>query len=160
MLAVRPGEKAEPPRPAGPATPAAPVQPGPEGQLSLLAELAEVHGTRVRYERESGMDNIGYWTSADDYVTWWFQAREAGFYRVELTFSCNDTDEGSTFVVAVGSEQLPGKVRATGTWRDFQTEELGRIHLSQGKNVLVVWPKAKSRGAVMNLREIRLTPVK
>jgi hypothetical protein len=49
-------------------------------------------------------------------------------------------------------------VASTGSWTAFQSKTLGQIRLSAGRNTIAVRVKEMPRGAVMNLRQVRLVP--
>ncbi|MCH7840702.1 MAG: hypothetical protein IID38_10775, partial [Planctomycetes bacterium] len=59
----------------------------PGGRIVFSALDAKVHGTRAKLETHVGNHRIGYWTNADDYVTWAYSATRPGMYEVELTYS-------------------------------------------------------------------------
>ncbi|MBN2138200.1 MAG: alpha-L-fucosidase [Sedimentisphaerales bacterium] len=130
-----------------------------DGSISLKAIDATVHGETARYESGDGKDNIGFWTNADDYVTWDMQLSKAGEYDVEITYACAQGSGGSDFAVLVGGSELSGKVRETGDWAEFVTEKVGTAKIAEaGKCTLTVRPKSKPGMAVMNLKSIRLVP--
>jgi hypothetical protein len=80
-------------------------------------------------------------------------------YRVEVEMSCAPGNEGNGFVVKVGGMELPGKTGATEGWSDFRTVEMGRVAFEQAGPVRVtVRPDAGMKGALMNLRAVRLVP--
>jgi hypothetical protein len=52
-------------------------------------------------------------------------------------------------------------VRETGGWANFVTDKLGNIEIGKaGKYLLAVEPRTKPGMAVMNLKSVRLVPVK
>jgi hypothetical protein len=53
-----------------------------------------------------------------------------------------------------------GTVKSTGSWQTFETEKLGRAELPAGKQTITVRAVSKPGLAVMNLREVRLIPVR
>ncbi len=139
--------------------PPAPVQAELSGKVDLTADIAEIHGTKARYETDHAVDDIGYWNDPNDYVTWVFETSTAGFYRAEITYACNDADAGSAYSILVGRSQLSGTVPATGGWGKFRTDVVGKeFYLLRGKHVLTVWATAMPRTAVMNLHRVRLVP--
>lgn len=77
-----------------------------------------------------------------------------------MTYACEDQAAGSDFTVGVDSlTRVSGTVRGTGGWTAFQDHRLGRLRLESGRHTLAVRAVTMPRGAVMNLRAVRLTPV-
>jgi hypothetical protein len=163
VLAVVPsrGKKADP-RVVKDAAPAVPAVVGADrdGSLTLVASAAKIHGDRVRYESGRGHENIGFWSDPTNYVSWDILVRDSGRYRVELTYSCENIDGGSTYMIGVGPSQVTGRIEGTGTWMDYRTENVGVLNLAAGAQTLGVWATTMPRGAVMNLRQIRLIPIR
>ncbi|MGB2820568.1 MAG: alpha-L-fucosidase, partial [Phycisphaerae bacterium] len=132
---------------------------GADGSYTLGAADAETHGGTIRLEGEK--DCIGFWTDGGDWVSWDFKVAKAGTFDVQLTYACEKGSGDSTFSVAVGDRKVEGKVRETGSWTKFVTEKLGTIELDKpGAAKLSVKAKTKPNLAVMNLRGIKLVPVK
>ena len=136
------------------------IKPDANGRLSLKAVDAEVHGGHAQYESGDARDNIGFWTDRNDYVTWPIEMPAGGDYLVEVTYACDKGTGDSTYTVGVGRARVPGKVAETGSWTTFKSESLGRLHVAAGKQTVTVKPTAMPHFAVMNLREVRLTPAK
>jgi alpha-L-fucosidase len=136
-------------------------QPDSEGRLTLKAVDAEIHGENAQYEQGGGKDNIGFWTRREDWVSWTCKVARAGRYRVEVTYACPPDNEGSEYTVGLDSgAKVRGTVKATGSWSAFQSEPLGELELPAGRATIVVRPVSMPRGAVMNLQQVKLTPVK
>lgn len=135
------------------------ITPDAKGILLCHARDAEVHGQSARYEQGGGKDNIGYWTSPNDYVTWNISVPRSGFYRVTVTYACPLENAGSRFSVGVeGGRRLEGTVEATGSWTDFRDFTLGDLYLRTGRHTLSVRVSEMPRGAVMNLQKVVLAP--
>ncbi|HLU90618.1 MAG TPA: hypothetical protein VKZ51_12350, partial [Cyclobacteriaceae bacterium] len=84
-----------------------------------------------------------------------------GSYSVVLEWSVSDQEAGKAFVLTTGSEALRGKVGKTGSWETFKSERIGDIVLDKGYNKVVFKAaEAFDEGALLDLREIRLIPVK
>jgi alpha-L-fucosidase len=129
------------------------------GVLMLKASGAEVHGESARYEQGDGKDNIGFWTNPGDYVAWAVDVPKAGDYVVHVTYACPADNEGSKF--SVGPDKgaaATGAVKSTGSWTSFKEEGVGSLSLKPGRQVLVVRATDMPRGAVMNLKCVRLVP--
>lgn len=136
------------------------IQPDARGVLLCHAREAEVHGQSARYEEGGGKDNIGFWTSASDYVTWNVSVPARGRYRVIVTYACPPENAGSRFTVGVeGRQRLEGTVESTGSWSTFRDFVLGEMTVPAGKHTLSVRVVEMPRGAVMNLQKVTLEPV-
>jgi alpha-L-fucosidase len=132
-----------------------------DGSFTLAAAEATLHGETAQYETGGGKDNIGYWTNAKDWVSWDFAVTRPGRFEVELTYACEPGSAGSRYTVAVGSSAVHGEVEATGAWTTFVSRNLGVLTIpAAGPATLSVKPDSMPRGAVMNLKAIRLTPAK
>jgi alpha-L-fucosidase len=131
-----------------------------DGSLRLRAEDATVVGDTARYESGNGLDNIGWWTNAKDVVKWDLNVQTAGKYNVDVTYACNDAFDGASYDVTASESKVSGTIESTGTWSTFKTKPIGQLDLPAGKQTLIVKPTAMPHGAVMNLKEVKLTPAK
>lgn len=128
------------------------------GDIFFIAKDATVHGKQARLESHPGNYRIGFWTNADDYVSWNYEATRWGRYRVLLTYSTASPD-GSEIEVEFGGDKLAGKLESTGSWYTYHTIELGELYLAQeGLQTLSVRCVKKVGGAVMNLKAVILKP--
>jgi alpha-L-fucosidase len=130
--------------------------PEPDGSFSLIPSQAVVDGDFIRHEG----DHIAAWASPRDRAAWTFTAPAASDYDVEITYGCADASSGSEYAVSVDAARLASATSPTGGYGRFVTESVGRVHLDAGAHTLVVKPTRKPRGVLMNLREIRLSPIK
>lgn len=138
--------------------------PATDGSFVLKALDAEMGGTTVAVEGDNSQGNIGYWTKQEDTVSWNISvpAGRAGEYKASLLYSCEPGSEGSTFVLEVNgvASGVTGTVPKTNGWADYQTLTLsGTLNLPSGKSVVRIKPLTKPGLAVMNLRQMVLTPV-
>jgi alpha-L-fucosidase len=138
-----------------------PVPQTTSGTILLKAADATVHGDTAHYESGDGKDNIGFWTNQDDFVEWTFKTDSSGSFSVTITFACEDGTADSEYTVALAGRELTGKVRQTGDWTTFVTDELGMIEIPKaGQYTLTVKPRTKPGYAVMNLKAVTLVPVR
>lgn len=129
------------------------------GVIRLKAADAEVHGNSAHYEQGDGRENIGSWTNAKDFLTWGCDIAKAGRYRVDVDYACQPGAEDSQFSVGVDNgSKVTGAVKATGSWTTFRTEQLGQLDLPSGKQTIAVHALSMPKAAVMNLRQVCLTP--
>jgi hypothetical protein len=132
----------------------------PEGTVLLPACEAQVRGIEARYEQSNLLDNIGYWTNPDDYVTWDFFLQFGNTYAIEIRCACPEECAGSTFLIELDNgENVTGEVAATGDWTIFSSwQRLGRTNLGPGEHVLSVRILTMPNYAAMNLAAVRLVP--
>jgi hypothetical protein len=130
----------------------------PDGRIVLSATDAIVAGTSAQLEHHPGNDRIGYWTNADDWVSWEFDATRWGMYRVWLTYSTASSD-GSEIEVRCGDLRAAGTLVSTGSWYRYQTLDLGTLYFPDaGRKSLSVHCTQMVGGAVMNLKAVILEP--
>lgn len=131
---------------------------GRDGSIELQARDAELHGSLIRYESGHGRDNIGFWTTTDDYVTWDLIVEKGGTFFVHITYSCDRGAGGSEYLLEIGGSRIRGVVRETGGWDKFGSERVGRMNLVPGRHRVLFKALSKPGYAVMNLRKIELVP--
>ena len=133
----------------------------PDGRIVLLATNAVIHGKTIRYEPQPHKNTIGYWTKADDWVSWDFQVHTPGRFHVTLTQSCGKGSGGSEVVFTVGDQQIKDLVPETGSFTNWTNRTIGTFSLSTvGVYTVSVKPQKKPGVAVMDLRAVTLTPGK
>ncbi|MDR3688354.1 MAG: alpha-L-fucosidase [Fimbriimonas sp.] len=137
------------------------LTPMANGDIQLKATDAKTEGSSIQVEGE----NVGYWTNEADSVSWKVTVPEAnaGKYNAHLNYSCEPGTEGATYVLDVDgvASDVTGKVAKTGSWGDYASIDLeGVLTLPTGSHVVKVHVLAKPGFAVMNLKNILLTPVK
>jgi alpha-L-fucosidase len=126
-----------------------------DGTFTLNAADATLDGG---VQVESDTHAIGFWSSMDDKVTWEIAAKEAGNYKVELEYACEDTAAGGTLEIAAGSSVVTTAVPTTGGWRKFSTLSIPMLALPAGHTSLRLSAKKIVGGGLMNLRSVKLTP--
>jgi len=135
------------------------IQPDGNGVLVIHAKDAIVHGQNLRYEPEPHKNTLGYWTRAEDWAQWSMVETKAGTYEVEVLQGCGKGHGGSDVEFHVGGTVLPMVVQDTGHFQNFVPRTIGRVKVDGIVEVKVV-VKNKKGGAVMDLRQIVLKPVK
>jgi len=132
-----------------------------DGAIELRAMDATVHGENARYESGGDRDNIGYWVKPTDWVSWDVLVEKPGSFRVKVTYACDPATPGAEFDVEAGGASVRGKVRATESWTQFVDADLeGALKLDKGKATIAVRPASMPGYAVMNLKAVRLEPVR
>lgn len=135
------------------------IEPEADGSILLLPKAAHIHGN-AQVENHSGIDNIGWWADPGCFVTWNCRIAEPGEYAVEVVNSCMGAG-GSDYTVSVGSGSVAGVVEGTADWHTYTTRKIGVIAVSKaGIYEVAIRPLNNKSQAIMNLRSIRLTPVK
>ena len=138
-----------------------PVQQAADGTVSLHARVATVHGTTVRYEPQPNKNTIGYWTQVEDWVSWDFEIAKPGRFKVEILQGCGKGSGDSEVDFAVGDQTLKVTVKDTGGFQNFENRAIGELKLEKpGRYTLKVKPKTKPGVAVMDLREVKLSPAR
>ncbi|MCI0377968.1 MAG: HEAT repeat domain-containing protein [Gemmataceae bacterium] len=127
-----------------------------QGTLRLLPANAAIYGKTLVLEKQYG--NLGYWSSEDDQAVWTIEVPAAGKYAVELEWACQNSSAGNTFELLAGMEKLVVKVSGTGTWDDYSKAAVGSLVLPRGTVEISMRSRGAIRGALIDLRSIRLTP--
>jgi alpha-L-fucosidase len=129
----------------------------PAGAWDFSAKTAETTGG-AKYE--PAKDCIGFWTDQNSIVSWPINVVNTGRYKVEVTYACEGPSAGSLVEISGASGRVILKVAGTGSWSEFRTELAGEMDLVKGASTFKVKAIKKPGSAVMNLRSIRLVPVK
>ena len=132
-----------------------------DGRIILLATNAITHGKTIRYEPQPHKNTIGYWTKAEDWVSWDFQVNQPGTFTVTLTQSCGKGSGGSEVAFSLAGQSIRDVVPETGSFTSWTNRTLGTFNLSTaGVYTLMVKPLTKPGVAVMDLRAVQLTPTR
>ena len=129
-----------------------------DGAFHLLASNAEIHGPRLELEKKYG--NLGMWTHENDRAAWTVSVPAAGVYEVWLDHACAPGAAGNTFVLEADEVLLTAKVASTGSWDAYKTKRFGTVKLPAGQVRITMRSKGPIRGALIDLRGMRVTPVK
>lgn len=136
--------------------------PNPQGAdeiIVLPASKADVTGTMLRYEPLPHKNTLGYWVRPEDTASWEFQVTKPGTFVVEALQGCGTGSGGSEVEFAVGNQRLTMIVQDTGHFQNFVPRVIGQIKFDQpGRYTLTVKPIKKPGVAVMDLRQVKLTP--
>jgi arylsulfatase A len=131
-----------------------------DGTITLPAKTADVHGVQLRYEPLPHKNTLGFWTKADDWVSWEFEVKKPGTFTVVALQGCGKGSGGSEVEFAVGEQTLKLTVEDTGGFQNFKEREVGTVTLEKaGRYTLSVKAKTKPGVAVMDLRSVTLKPV-
>jgi arylsulfatase A-like enzyme len=132
-----------------------------DGAITLPARTAEVHGVMLRYEPAPHKETLGFWVRADDWASWDFQVNEPGTFEVEALVGCGQGSGGAAVEFRFPDATLALDVPVTGGFQNFRVQKLGRVALDEpGRTRLEVRATRKPGPAVMDLREVKLIPVR
>lgn len=135
------------------------VRQSADGSFLLHARDVEIHGVNVRYEPQPHKNTVGYWTKLEDWISWDFIVDKPGVFRVHILQGCGKGNGGSEVEFAVDGQSLMVTVQDTGGFQNFVPRDIGQVKIeSKGRHTLTVKPKKKPGFAVMDLRQITLTP--
>lgn len=132
-----------------------------DGVVTLPAHEAVTHGDVLRYEPQPHKNTVGYWSNQEDWCEWRLQTERPGRYEVWLLQGCGKGHGGSEVALRIGKQELKFTVEDTGHFQNFKDRNLGEINLAEaGQHTLQLRPLTKAKGAVMDVRQVRLIPVK
>lgn len=132
-----------------------------DGTILLHARDVTIHGTNVRYEPQPHKNTIGFWTKQDDWVSWTFSVAKPGTFSVEILQGCGKGSGGAEVALSIGEQAVTFTVEDTGHFQNFVKRSVGKVVIAEpGMVTLTVKPKTKPGVAVMDLRQVLLTPVK
>ncbi len=128
-----------------------------DGQVVLHSRDSTVRGKTLRYEPNPKKRCLGFWSDVNDRAEWQFNVAKPGKFRLEIDQGCGKGHGGSRAYVSVAGREYPFTVEDTGHFQNFKTRVLGEVELPQATTyLLTVGGKKKAKGAVMDVREIRL----
>jgi putative membrane-bound dehydrogenase-like protein len=134
------------------------VKPAADGSLKLTGANAAIYGPSLVLEKQFG--NLGWWSSPDDRAVWTVAVPKTGRYEVWLDYACDNSAAGNTFVLQAGDAKLTGKVAGTRTWDEYKQMQVGTLALEAGDRQLTMRSDGQIKGALIDLRAIRLVPAK
>jgi arylsulfatase A-like enzyme len=131
-----------------------------DGTVSLHARAADIHGSMLRFQSPPHLDSLGHWKKQEDWASFEFELTDAGKFDVELLYCCTKEDAGSKVDITLGGQKLTQIVEATQE-RKFVPRVVGSVELKRvGRHYLTIKPQSKPGELVMDLRRVRLLPLK
>ena len=144
-----------------PAPEGMPIFQDASGEILLRARDAVTHSVMMRYEPATNKNCLGYWTNPKDWAEWEFTVTKPGTFEVEVWQGCGKGHGGSDVSIEVADTKLAFAVEDTGHFQNFVARRIGRVQLTKAEAYsLAVKPLRKQAGAVMDIRQVRLVPVK
>jgi hypothetical protein len=145
------------------------LRPAPEGEPIVQRDSGEIvchardvtiHGIKVQYEPRPEKNTVGFWTRAEDFVSWTFRVDQPGEFDVEILQGCGKGHGGSEVAVTVDGQRLDFVVEDTGHFQNFKPRIIGRVRIAKAGNAtLAIVPQTKASLAVMDVRQVRLIPI-
>lgn len=131
------------------------------GTVTLAAHDAVIPSPKLlRYEPQPHKNTVGYWANLADTCHWTFYAERPGKFDLHILQGCGEGHGGSQVGIHVGDQTVKFVVEDTGHFQNFKDRKLGQIELPvAGVCNLQIKPITKPKGAVMDVRQIRLLPV-
>ena len=128
------------------------------GAVMLPAQHARIYGPSIVFEEK--YQNLGWWSNPKDHAIWNFVVEQPGTYRVILDYAKNPGGESGIVELIIGNEKLSAPVKATESWDDYVDLDMGRVTIQAGRWELVARPQGLITTALIDLRTLRLIPVK
>ena len=132
------------------------IRPAADGSFELSGNQARTTGPLLHVVNE---DAIQYWTGKD-HAEWTVESDAPADYSVELVLSCDAGRHGTPIEVSIGPATFTTTIPDTGGRPNYKTLRLGRATLPAGRTTVRVATTADPPGTAMNLRRVRLVPVK
>jgi hypothetical protein len=130
-----------------------------DGKILLPAHLAVPHGKLLRYEPQPHKNTVGYWADESDWVEWRFRVAKPGSYSVQLLQGCGKGQGGSSVRITAAGQTLDYTVEDTGHFQNFVEKPAGTLAIEKaGDYALEIRAVKKAKGAVMDVRQVRLIP--
>ncbi len=135
-----------------------PVRPDADGALHLTARNCAIYGSSLVLEQEHG--NLGSWSHEDDEAVWTVEVARPGKYAVSLEWACAPAAAGNAFILQAPGNRLTGKVAGTGGWDRYRTAQVGEIELPAGRQEVALRAGGPIKGALIDLKAVKLVPRK
>ncbi len=138
-----------------------PVGSSTGGAVHISPSWSVWEGDHIKYRFDGyDWDTIEGWRTAGERATWKLDVRQAGAYRVGLSYGCRPTDAGGVLSLRVGDAGLEHRVRPTATADQFEQFDAGVLHLPAGDVELVAEVASTTGLELMRLNEIVLERLK
>jgi hypothetical protein len=124
----------------------------PQDVMILPVRVATLHGQGAQLDETLLQD----WNDLGTFVSWPVRFN-AGDVEVGVRQASGSASAGNSYQVEIAGQVLPGKVKETGGWRVIEEVSVGRVHIAQsGEYIVLLRPLQKKGQAVMNLAGIAL----
>ncbi len=131
-----------------------------DGSFILHARDATTWSNTLRYEPDKAKNCLGFWTDIEDFAEWEIVTSVPATFAATIIYGCGDKNAGSVVALRSGETEIVFTVEATGGFQSWKKLEIGAIQFPEaGRHQVVVQPKIKEGSAVMDLKQLVLTPV-
>jgi alpha-L-fucosidase len=127
-----------------------------DGSITLPASEARLHGSTLQYESGGQLDNIGYWTTPEDWADWEFKLNQPGKFTVSAVIAA---PASGSFELSVAGQTLHCAAPNTGSYLAFTPVTLGVVEIPVGSLAMLSVHPIKDGWQPMNLKAIRLDPL-
>ncbi|MGE4618968.1 MAG: alpha-L-fucosidase [Planctomycetota bacterium] len=149
----------------GPAVVDNSVRPDKTGVLHLHANSARLQGGDLRLETLSDPDladqpNLGYWLDTTSTASWTVKTIAGQKYTIEALCAVDPTATGGSLSIQLGANRTRHAITTdTGAWNKFKWKRLGEITATGEKNNMILKALEVGPVALMNIRQLKLTPI-
>ena len=128
--------------------------------MALSARDAVVHGgDKLQFEPLTHKNTVGYWVNPAEYAEWSYELDQPDEFEVEILQGCGG-HAGSDVALGFPEGVVPFVVQETGHFQNFVWRKIGKITLQEpGIQTVSLKCKKLAKGAVMDMRQVRLIPV-
>ena len=131
------------------------VSPNANGDLILGMDSVEVHGGQARIETRAGQENIGFWDTTDDWLSW--KVKIPGASSFDITLQCATGAGATSIAIDLAACSLTAAVPSTGDWDRYTSVEAGRVTITEpGEYMVAVRAADKATWRPINLRGVLL----
>jgi hypothetical protein len=144
-----------------------------DGKYLFHCSDSTVHGVQLVYEPNPKKNTLGWWVVPTDKARWSFTIEKEQTFEVEVLQGCGEGQGGSKVALEVLKPNAPTfgppkdewkissvnfEAEDTGHFQNYKNRRVGTLNLKPGEYVLQVRPENIAKNAVMDLRQIVLTP--
>ena len=132
------------------------IKPAADGSLTLSATNASIHGPSIVFEPK--YRNLGYWQSEQDRAVWTIDVAKAGRYNITMEWALPKIVTSNRLGLSASGNELIVRVPATGNWDTYKRQLIGTMQLKAGEQSLTMGSSGPVANAMIDLRELKLTP--
>ena len=136
------------------------IRPSEDGVINLPVYMAEIRsrmGQRAFLEQYYKKTMLTNWQNVHDYPIWEFVSEKPATYEIKASYTRGS--HGSTFVVQVDDQEIPGLVQGTSSPYYPNTFSLGTVRLDAGKHTLAFKIKSVANNNALRLEKVVLVPL-
>jgi hypothetical protein len=120
---------------------------------------AATAGNAAKRFNRDGRFHISKWTGPGDSVSWRLLVSQTGTYKVRIRYAARQAWAGAGYVVNIAGQSLPGTVKRTGDWYQYQTFDLGEVAIAKaGEYTASIRPATSMDHYLMYFQSLSLEP--